>query len=182
MALKGHRDPGIVAEVPKNAEVTRESLETLALRTLSRRDATRQEVALVLHRRVSKSKEAPPEANEWIEAILDSCEEQGYLSDSRHAANHFAKLRQRGSSRRKIEAALQKKGIAGEVIEALFEEEETGAEAAAARRTVTRRRFAQDAERFDKELASLARAGFGYDDARRALEWQKLEVAAKEEE
>ena len=39
------------------------------------------------------------------------------------------------------------------------------------------RRFGQNPEKFDKELASLARAGFGYHDARRALD-----VAAKEEE
>lgn len=144
---------------------------------LSRRDASRQEVATALRREVSKSKDAPGEAGEWIKAILDDCQERGYLSDSRLAANHFATLRRRGSSRRKIEAALQKKGIGQEAVAALFEAEEAGAEGVAASRTVARRRFGQNPEKFDKELASLARAGFGYHDARRALD-----VAAKEEE
>lgn len=144
---------------------------------LSRRDASRQEVAVALQRALAKSGDAPDEGGEWIEAILDECEERGYLSDSRIATNHFARLRGRGSSRRKTEAALKKKGIAEETVRALFEAEEEGAEAVAASRTVARRRFGQDREKRDKELASLARAGFGYHDARRALD-----EAAKEEE
>jgi regulatory protein len=163
--------------VKRETEVTRDSLEKRALRMLSRRDASRQEVSTALRRELSKSRDAPREATEWIKSILDDCEERGYLSNSRLAVNHFAALRRRGSSRRKIEAALHKKGIDGEAVASLFAEEETGAEAVAASRTVARRRFGKDREKFEKELASLARAGFGYDDARRALE-----EAAKEEE
>ena len=144
---------------------------------LSRRDASRQELATTLQRELAKCAEAPSEASAWIQSILDDCEARGYLSDSRLATNHFAALRRRGSSRRKIEAALQKKGIGAEAVASLFEAEATDAEAIAAARSVERRRFGRDPEKFDKELASLARAGFGYDDARRALD-----AAAKEEE
>lgn len=144
---------------------------------LARRDASRQEVAVALQRVLAKSTEAVEQGAEWIAAILDECEERGYLSDSRIATNHFATLRRRGSSKRKIEAVLQKKGIAEEVVSALFEGEDAGAEESAASRTVARRRFGQHREKRDKELASLARAGFGYHDARRALD-----AAAKEEE
>lgn len=157
--------------------MTRDSLEGVALRMLSRRDASRQEVSKALRKALSKATVVPSEAQGWIKAILDSCEERGYLSDLRHAADQFAALRRRGSSRRKIEATLQKKGISGESITALVEEEAMGAEALAASRTVARRRLGLDPDKFQKELASLARAGFGYDDARRALE-----AAGKEEE
>ena len=144
---------------------------------LSRRDASRQEVSSALRRDLAKSKGVPSDATDWIETILDDCEERGYLSDSRLATDHFRTLRRRGSSRRKIEAAFQKKGLAREGLVSLFEEEETGAEAVAASYTVARRRLGVDPGKFEKELASLARAGFGYDTARRALE-----AAAKEEE
>lgn len=182
LTLKRGTDAGIVRTVAKEVELTRESLEKAALRMLSRRDATRHEVSTALSKRVAKSKDAPADAKEWIEAILNACHERGYLSDSRYAANRFAKLRRQGSSRRKIESTLQKKGITGEAIGMLFEEEAAEAETMAARRTVARRRFGRDPERFDKELASLGRAGFGYDDARRALELAEEDLAAEDEE
>lgn len=144
---------------------------------LARREASRQEVSVALQRELAKSKDTLEQGHEWIAAILNECEERGYLSDSRIATNHFATLRRRGSSKRKIEAALQKKGIAEEVVKRLFEAEEESAEESAASRTVARRRFGLDPEKRDKELASLARAGFGYYVARCALD-----AAAKEEE
>lgn len=174
--LKDCEEGRIFSRVAQEKNVTRDSLEKAALRLLSRREASRQEVRVALKRHLAATPQAS-EGREWIEDILEECAARGYLSDERYAASRFRALRQRGNSRRKVEAALKKKGISGETLDSLFDEESPDAEAVAAARTVAKKRFGQNAERFDKELGSLARAGFSYDVARRALE-----AAAKEDE
>ena len=151
------------------------ALEAAALRYLSQRGASRAQLARVLQRRVDRDArrrevEAPPEASEWIEAVLAKMESWGYLDDAKYAADKAKAMRRRGASRRKIEAKLAEKGIDRGLAEEAFGEEERGAEQEAALRLVRRRRFGRDPERRQKELAALARAGFSYATAKAALD------------
>ena len=151
--------------------LSRDSLQRAALRLLERRGASRKELERALERRVARAEEEidPQEASEWIASALAFCEEHGYLNDQRVAEDKASAMRRRGSSARKIRAKLAEKGIGAEVLAETFDAEDDSAELDAARKYAQRRRFDGDAEKFDKQLASMARAGFGYAIAKRVL-------------
>ena len=87
-------------------------------------------------------------------------------------------MRARGKSSRAIRAELARQGIDGALADRAIEAE-GGSELDAARELVRRRRMGGERPdeapeerraRRQKELARLARAGFGFDVARRALD------------
>lgn len=159
---------------------TVEHLERVALRYLERYAGTTERVRRVLARRVTQSVAEfgtdPDEGARAIDEVLGKLRRLGYLDDARFAVARVRSLRKRGKSARAVRAALSAQGVAQDVVErALAEEEGEDAELEAARAFVRRRRLgphrpaeARDAER-EKDLARLARAGFSYDVAVRAL-------------
>lgn len=149
--------------------VTRESLQEAALRYLERRGASRKQLERALQRKVLRAEVDADEGRQWIALALEFCDEHGYLNDERFAEDKAKAMRRRGSSTRKIRAKLSENGIAGEVLSETLAAEDDAAELEAARRYAQRRRFDGDAEKFDKQLASMARAGFGYAIAKRVL-------------
>jgi len=169
--------------VPKRARpVDRRSLEAAALRYLSQRGASRAQLARALKRRVERDArrrevDPDPAAEEWIEEVLGKMEGWGYLDDAKYARDKAKAMRRRGASRRKIEAKLAEKGIARDLADDALEGEARGAEREAAEALVRRRRFGRDPERWQKELAALARAGFSYDVAKTVLEAAAAEYA-----
>ncbi|MEM9192761.1 MAG: RecX family transcriptional regulator [Myxococcota bacterium] len=158
--------------------ITPKYLERAAFYYLSRRGASRAQLRDVLLRKVRRAEDPPAESAEWVEAVLVRCEELGYINDRSYAASKARSMRRRGGSKAKIRAKLRQKGIAGELIDETFEAEGQDDELSAARRYAERRRFGRNRERRDKELASLGRAGFSFQVARRALE----ELGAANEE
>lgn len=155
-------------------------LERVALRYLERYAGSTERVRRVLARRVKRSvAELGTDLEEGLRAIdevVAKLRRLGYLDDARFAGSRTRSLRKRGKSRRAVRAALSAQGVEPEVIERALGDEDEEAELEAARAFVKRRRLgphraedAREAER-QKDLARLARAGFSYAIAARALE------------
>ncbi len=161
-------------------------VERAALSYLDRFDATAAKLRQVLLRRCRTAQTgAEPEVARseavvaaWVDELLERYLRSGLLDDQRYARNAADSLRRRGSSRQKIVAKLRQKGVPEAVIaDVLSEQEDSNPlhEFEAARALAKRRRLgpfrrgdtAPDQHR--KDLATLARAGFSYDVASRAL-------------
>jgi len=122
--------------------------------------------------------ESSEAASEAIERVLVRLQRHGALDDRAYAAGLVRRLRARGGSARAIAARLSAKGVPDEVArEALRPETEQADELVAACRYARRRRLGafrasdtQRAERRERDLAALGRAGFGYGIARRVID------------
>lgn len=160
-------------------KITPTYLHNYALFYLERFASTSAHLKTVLMRRVHKSiafhKEPDmAEAEGWVDELVIRFVETGLVDDKVYAKGRTQSLRRSGNSRRQIMAKLMQKGLKTNVIDQALEtvDVETGedAELQAACRYVQRRRLGRDAERHQKDLASLARAGFAYDIAQKALQ------------
>ncbi|MBX3271276.1 MAG: RecX family transcriptional regulator [Sandaracinaceae bacterium] len=146
---------------------TEGSLERAALRYLERYGGPEARLRRVLTRRAARAAEAhgaptPQEAAHTIAVVIAKLRGLGYLDDARFARERARALRRRGKSTRAIRAALAQLGLDAETLEGAIE----GDDLEAACAFVRRRRL----EPGEASLAKLARAGFSYDVARRALE------------
>lgn len=179
--------------------MTRSRIEHIALHHIERYPTSSAHLRRVLERRAERSRIAlgalgddagrdPARAGdaaqhgEWIEAAIARLGELGLLDDRAYARALARRLRARGCSRRQIEARLADKGIADEIRrEALAGEGEAGsaesAELEAAATYARRRRLGPHrrdpearAERRERDLAALARAGFAYAIAQRIVD------------
>lgn len=113
--------------------------------------------------------------------MLDRFETSRLLDDRRYAQNLVSSLRGRGSSARKVEQKLRARGVEGDLLREVARPEGPGVsqdeELTAARTFVRRKRLLEryladprDRASREKALAALARQGFSFDTARRALE------------
>ena len=161
---------------------TQKHLENAALHYLERFASSAAHLRRVLMRRVERSARVHgtdrAEGAALVEALVARFERAGLVDDRVYAEGRAAALFRRGTAPRAIRAALRAKGVAGETIEAALGTLEAGpdAELAAATALARRRRLGPyrpaqaRAARRDKDLAALARAGFGYDVARRVVD------------
>src|SRR5690606_11391201 len=104
----------------------------------------------------------------------------GLVDDARYAETKAAALRRRGASRLQIKAKLLARGIDIETSDRIVGGSDTD-EARAARRYAERRRLGpwrrdDRAERRDRDLAAMARAGFAFDLARRVIDGRRTDV------
>jgi regulatory protein len=163
-------------------EATAAHLENAALHYLERFASSSGNLKRVLMRKVARSARAhgsDAQAGErLVDEIIARYLRTGLLDDRAYAAQKAASLRRRGTSRYGIRGKLALKGVAGELIdEALtgLDAEAQDGELAAACALVRRRRLGpcrapHDRAAFrQKDLAALARAGFGIGLARRVL-------------
>lgn len=179
--VKGDRD-GREPRPPR--PVTAAYLERAALHYLERYGASAEMLRRVLVRRVetrARLRAEDPEASlALVEPVVAKAVSAGLVDDAAFARARTRTLRRRGTSARRIQAALAAKGVDRETIaESLRpEHDDATAEAAeleAARALARRRRlgpFRRDdpAPHRERDLAILARAGFAYGVARAALE------------
>ena len=173
------------------APLTQAALEAVALRYLNRFDATRSRVKQVLERKVERVRKALGAADtganaahqdleqsaQWIEQTLTRLCDAGYVDDQRYARNLTRSLLDRGCSPRQLQNKLRQRGVpaplANDVVAELASTVDD--ELRAASRLVKRRRMgylrteAAREPRANKDLAALARAGFSFQIARRAL-------------
>jgi len=162
---------------PKPASAA--SLEAAALRYLERFASSSGNLRRVLLRKVLRSVRAhggdPATGERLVDDIIARYLKAGLLDDRGYAAQKAASLRRRGGSRHAIRGKLALKGVESELIAATLAEESPESERAAACALVRRRRLgplrppAERAQHRQKDLAALARAGFGLDLARRVL-------------
>lgn len=152
------------------------SLREAALAHLARFAATEAGLARVLARRVERwiraggDPEAARAAHAAIAGIVQGLAAAGAVNDKEFAASRARRLARGGASRRVVAAHLAARGVdSGTAAEAVPEDPER--EFAAALAYVRRRRIGPFGEAGDrqKDLAKLARAGFGRDVAERAL-------------
>jgi regulatory protein len=168
---------------------TPDRLEAAALRYLERYAASARHLERLLLLKVRRSAEqhgTDAEAGAaFVRVLVERLQGAGVLDDRRYAEGKAQSLRRRGGSARAIRAALAAKGVAREEVEtALSSADEGGvageAELAAARRLARRRRIGpwrtgdRAAHRL-KDLATLGRAGFSYEVARRAIDGEATE-------
>ncbi|HVA35744.1 MAG TPA: RecX family transcriptional regulator [Stellaceae bacterium] len=163
--------------------MTAERLENVALHYLSRYASSSGNLRRVLMRRVARAAAAhgddPAAGAQWVEELIARFQRSGLIDDRAYAAQKAASLQRRGASRFGIRGKLRQKGVEAELIDdAMMTLDDGGsgtAEFAAACALVRRRRLgpcrpaAKRGAMRQKDLAALARAGFGLDVARRAL-------------
>ncbi|HEV2677578.1 MAG TPA: RecX family transcriptional regulator [Aliidongia sp.] len=183
------------SEAPKNTRpprklpkpATPERLEAIALFHLERFASSAANLKRVLLRRVQRSAQLhgtdPAAGAAAIEALVARFVQDGLLDDKLYAEARTARLHRRGASARKIAASLAEKGIDREVISATLDEADgddgysvrPGGDLVAAAALARRRRLGpyrlpeMRAEFRQKDLGTLARAGFGRAIAERVL-------------
>ncbi len=159
-------------------------LEKSALFYLERYAASRGQLRRVLLRRVKRAEMLGVDAAEaaaardHIEALIARFLAAGILDDRRFAEAQAQSLQRRGASRRRIRERLAAKGVDRSHVEDALETIEPGGETselAAACVLVRRRRIGPyraagtRAAFRQKDLATLARAGFSLEIARKVL-------------
>lgn len=117
---------------------------------------------------------------QMVDALIDTFLRAGLLNDEIYAQALISSLRRRGKSLRAVQAALQAKGVPGEIAnqkvlhhdmqhgENAAETEFKAALAHARKRKLGPFRTSQDPN-LKKDLANMARAGFSYETARRVF-------------
>lgn len=159
-------------------------LEKSALFYLERYAASSGQLRRVLLRRVKRAEmlgadsDAAAAARAHIETLIARFLASGLLDDRRFAEAQAQSLQRRGNSRRRIRQRLAAKGVDRDFVDGALEtmepEGETSELAAACvlarrRRLGPYRTAGKRAEFRQKDLATLARAGFSLDTARRVL-------------
>lgn len=163
-------------------------LERAALHYLERYSASTEMLRRTLARRVQKRARArgedPQSFADLVAATVARAVSAGLVDDARFADTRLATLRRRGTSSRGVSAKLAAKGIPRAVVEAAMQaereamadgdadriEDQSARAYAKRRRLGPHRRSDQRAAYRDRDLAALARAGFGYDLARRIVD------------
>jgi len=171
---------------PKPATAAR--LEKAALAHIDRYATSAANLRNVLMRRVERSVRLHDtdrtEASAWVDAIIAKLVERRLVDDAAYAAARARSLHRTGASRRKIAGMLQHKGVGrNEIATALaaLDAEYANSDLVAAYNYARRRRLGPyrlpevREERRDRDLAALARAGFGYDTARRVVDALSVE-------
>ncbi len=158
------------------------SLREAALHYLARYATTESGLRFVLHRRIDRwarlardrddVRERAAAAKTFVPAIVARMAALGLVNDAAYAESRVRGLSLGGKSRRAIEARLAAKGVDPEQVRAAFPEDANAELISALILTRKRRigpfRKTEEADR-NKELATLARAGFTRDVASRAL-------------
>lgn len=171
--------------------VTFDALREAGLRYLGRYDASVSKLKSVLVKRARTMASRLPEAEspdshtvaEWVDQILSRFVQAGLVNDERFSERLAESLRRRGLGRRAIVGRLRARGIEAEVASQAIARADEGcldSELLAAQRLVKRRKLGhlrspeRRGECANRDLGALARAGFSWEVARRALEGQQL--------
>lgn len=162
--------------------LTAASLENAALYYLGRFASSSGNLRRVLMRKVARSTRDGEESDSqagarMVDALIARYLKSGLLNDQTYAEQMAASLARRGASRYSIAGKLAQKGVEAELVSDAIATLEAGgaSELAAACALARRRRLGpyrtaeKRAEYRQKDLASLARAGFSLDLARRVL-------------
>ena len=167
---------------PKKA--TAGYLENAALYYLERFATSSENLRRVLMRKVIRSAQThgtdPDEGADMIAALIARYQSAGLLDDRAYARARATTLHRAGNSARAIRGKLAQKGVAADQItdalDALEDDDDGDPELRAAVRLAKKRRLGPfrspdvRADKRDKDLAALARAGFSYDIARTVIE------------
>ncbi len=160
--------------------LTATSLENAALYHLGRFASSSANLRRILLRKVARAAGEggdTAEGTRLVDELIARYLASGLLDDRNYAAQAASSLARRGASRFSIGGRLAQKGVPSELVKEAFGslEESGNSELAAACALVRRRRlgpYRPAASRptwYRKDMATLARAGFGFDLVRRVL-------------
>ena len=168
--------------------VTPTSLRNAALYYLQRYASSARNLHDVLTRRVHRAERHheidSEEAASWINALVKDFQESGLLDDRIYTEGRVQSMFRLGRSRRLMMLELRNKGVPVDIIEealAALAEENHEPDRTAAVRFVQRKRLGpyrlgSRQEYRNRDLAALARAGFGYDTAHRVIDAETREI------
>jgi regulatory protein len=116
-----------------------------------------------------------------VDEAVAACIAAGLVDDAAFAAGRTATLRRRGWPERRIRMALRQKGVATPLVDAAIAADD-GDDASAAHRFAARRRLGpwrggNRAEKRDKDIAAMMRAGFSLTLARQAIDSETPECS-----
>jgi len=174
-------------------KATPAAIEAAALRYLERYASSSENLRRILMAKVERSarhhETDPEEGTAVIGALIARYLASGLLDDAGYAEAKARSLHRRGDSVRAIRAKLAAKGLARAEVEAALARlaaeagpDSDGLDAHAARAYARRRRLgpwraaAERAERRQRDLAALARAGFDYETARAVIDAESTEA------
>lgn len=164
-------------------KITEKYLYNSGLAYLQRFPASTPHFRRVMGRKIDRScnyhkDQNPEDCRKMLESTIETFVRQGFLNDAAYLQGMVTSLRRRGLSTQAILSKLAMKGIAqDEAAKALraYDEERGGVnpDLAAAILLMRRKRIGpfrkSDGGDRTKELAALARGGFGFDIAQKAL-------------
>ncbi len=163
--------------------ITQKRLMNVALYYLERYESSAENLRRILQRRLLRAEMkgvvVPPEAQTWIDSIIKEMLRLGYVDDRRFASSLTEKYRKAGKSQSYIRQKLTLAGVdpdvSAEILTGNDGFDNAEAELDAARLLIKKRKLgrfrrAEDRASFrKKDLAVLARAGFSYQTAVKAL-------------
>jgi len=152
------------------------TLEEAALRYLNRFDCSVQKLRTYLRGLIRRRGGDAEVLSEHIESLLTRYQESGLLNDERFATRLGESMQSRGRSRRAVIAKLRGRGIGAGIAEAAVPKSAEN-ELEAAKELVRKRKLGpfrkpeERAEKRQRDLGTLARAGFDHETAKRALKY-----------
>lgn len=163
---------------PKPKPVTPEWLFRAAAHYLERYASTTANLRRVLERKVMRRchalGEQPAAYGDLIDVTVARFVELKLVDDQAFAEARLASLRRRGTSKRMVAAKLSEKGVGRDLVEMLLAKDDSSERDAAAayakRRRLGPHRLRERAERRDRDVAAMVRAGFGFSDAAAAID------------
>ncbi|MCQ2966720.1 MAG: RecX family transcriptional regulator [Alphaproteobacteria bacterium] len=166
-----------VKKIPK--PITQIRLKNIALFYISKYECSAEMLRRVLNKRIYQTKikggSVPEQSTDWVHQIVTEIVNKGYVDDKRYAENLIYKLQSTGKSLRTVINKLKTAGISDEIISELTTDE-LKSDIEQAIRLVQKKKLGylrpveQRKEYFKKDLGVLARAGFSYDTAIKALQ------------
>lgn len=166
-------------------KITPTYLHNAGLYYLERFSASKRHFKTVMMRKVKRScmhheEQSYEECRAMVDELADKFEKLELLNDEVYARGQVTSLRRRGKSRTAILNKMRMKGIANEdTLNVLEEIDDEDTEFQAALRLARKKKigpfFIGEEENVQKSLGVLARAGFSYDIAKKALEHKEEE-------
>ena len=160
----------------KPRPVTAVYLRNAAMHYLATRSASTSMLKQTLERRAKRRlcvKQLTEETHDLIDQAVAALVALGMVNDASFAQSRARSLQSKGLSRRRITEGLRLKGIAGEqaanAVDPALDELTQARRFAERKRLGAWRRGGASPETRDKDLRALARAGFSYAIANRAL-------------
>jgi regulatory protein len=167
----------------KPKKITAQYLHNAGLYYLQRFAASRGQFRFVMLRKIKRScmehRDQDYEAcARLVEETVEKFERAGLLNDELYTRGAVISLRRQGKSKNAIVSKLKTRGVAATLVTETLGAQDTEDSELRAALTVLRRKKAgpfgdRDTE---KTLAALARAGFSYDTAGRAMKMDRVEA------
>ena len=169
-------------KIPK--KITETYLSNSGKYYLERFAASTEQFRRVMTRKINKSCKAHTDQSAdtcfaMLESVIAKFQDLGFLNDKGYAGGLINSLKNRGWPRNRIILRLKEKGISADLIDELVADPSADENFRNALVWIRRRKLGAYSIRqrgFEKDLAALARAGFDYESANRALSLNKEDI------